>query len=122
MKSKQLGEVQDINEIQIVVFVPSTKGINKKISSAEFQKRINEVKHKLDLLFGGETTIKAKGSYYSKDLNKYVDENSAMVETYAKKSDWEKKKNSFKSWVKSLKLKYGQESMGIIIENDMIYL
>lgn len=106
--------------IQTATLVPSTTQKKKAISSKAFQRRINETRRFLSGLFGGYTSVQGIGGYLSK--KSLIREKVAVVTAYAHRSAYLRYKNRWIAWVRSKKREWGQESMGIIIENDLKYI
>jgi len=75
--------------VEQAVYVPSTKGVNKKISPMEMRKRVNEVKRYLSNKFGGFTAIKGQGGYYSKGKG-VVQEKVVKVVSFAEEDKFKK--------------------------------
>lgn len=107
--------------IETAVLVPSTTKGDKKISVREFKKRIDEVRLYLSKKFGGYTSVTGIGGYVSKKKG-LIKEDVVLVVSYAQKKDFKKHKRSFINQVKKWGKKYKQESMGVIIENDLYYI
>lgn len=106
--------------IQTVTFVPSTKKKSVKISRAEFEMRIEEVRNKLARMFGGYTEARVFGGFLLD--GKEIREDVAQVTAYAERNTFLDKKAE---WIKNVKKwgkEWGQQSMGIIIENDLKYV
>jgi len=108
--------------IQTAVIVPSTYDVNKVISAAEFKRRIITARNGLSRLFGGYTRVKAEGGYYSSDKKQVIRERSAIVISYSERDNFMRRRAQFYAWVRKLKRIWKQESIGIIIENDMSYI
>ena len=108
--------------IQTVTIVPCTTGINKIISKDKCELRGKEVREKMIDLFGGYTEIQGQGGYFSDSLNKKVREPVITVTSYASEQDFKKKKKEWLNYVKKKGKDFKQESMGIIIENDLHYV
>lgn len=106
--------------IQTVTVVPSTQDETKKISEAEFKARISLVRRRMAKMFGGYTEVKGHGGFIlgSKEIREKV----VLVTAYAQRSKFAKNKDSWIAFVKKLKKDWGQDSMGIIIENDLIII
>jgi len=100
--------------IQTGTIVPSTM-YDKKIPPAMFTRAF------LSRLFGGYTSVSAKGGYIAKK-GKLISEPTAIVICYAQRKDFTAKKRLWFSWIKKKKAEWKQESIGIIIENDMAYI
>ena len=107
--------------MQIAILVPSTKNVDDKISNSEFKKRISLVKKYLAAKFGGFTSVQSVGGFLS-DSKKLVEEDAVMVISYATRKDFAKYKTIVMDWVRDRGSDWGQESMGIIIENDLKYI
>ena len=106
--------------IQTVTLVPSTKEKSKKISSEELRKRVEETRMFLSRLFGGFTSVRTTGGYVYK--GKVIKERVVMVTAYAERLKFKKHKSKWLSWVRRKKKTWSQDSMGIIIENDLFYV
>ena len=106
--------------IRTVTLVPSTKNVSDVITKAEFDSRIQETKKFLSGLFGGYTRWQTQGGYVinEKDINEKV----AFVMAYAQKDVFKKYKKKWISWAKQKKKEWGQDSIGLIIEDDLFYL
>lgn len=122
MKNRGLGKVQLSLPNQMAVLVPSTTQGDKKISSAEFRKRIKETQTKLSSTFGGQTSIQTRGGYFSNDLKKLINEDVVMVVSYSKNNDYKKEIGKLKEWLNAKKRDWKQESIGVIVENDLFYV
>jgi hypothetical protein len=97
------------------VYVPSTKGVNKKITQSEFNKRISETQKFLSKEFGGATADKRKGLFKTRG-GKIVKEDVAVVENYSTFSDWKKHDQTIRKFLKKKAKKWGQESIAMEFE------
>ena len=107
-------------EIQQAIIVPSTKSGNKPISKTEMAKRVSEVKKYLSTKFGGYTTSKGVGGYYSKGKG-LIQENVVRVVSYGEKDKFKKNKQHLLNKLGNWSNKWGQESMGYEHEGDLYY-
>ena len=107
-------------EVEQAVIVPSTIGKTKKVSDAVFKSRIKEVKRFLSNKFGGYTSVKGTGGYYSKGKG-LIQEKVARVVSYAEKDKYKKNKNALIKKIGSWRKKWKQESMGYEHEGDLYY-
>lgn len=107
-------------EVEQAVIVPSTTGKDKKISDVEFKKRVKEVKKYLSNKFGGYTSVKATGGYYSKGKG-LIQEKVARVVSFSEKQNYKKNKNALIKKMGSWRKKWKQESMGYEHEGDLYY-
>lgn len=108
--------------IEQIVYVPSTKGADKKVSDKEFRKRIKEVETYLSKKFGGKTSIKGVGGYFSNDKDKIINEDVIKVTAYATQEAFNKNKVALVRKLKYWRKKFGQEAMAIEIEGDLYYI
>jgi len=111
--------------IQTITFVPSTTSKSKKISNTILSKRVKETRLFLSNVFGGYTSARVTGGYIMKSKSGkkiLIKERVVQVTSYAKKIDYKKNKNKWLNWCKKKKKQWGQDSIGIIIENDMYYI
>jgi len=106
--------------IEQAILVPSTKQANKPVSNPEFNRRVAEVRKYLSKEFGGYTSVKGVGGYYSDDKKRLIKEKIAKVTGFSQKKDWNQKKilAQLSKWSK----KWGQESMGYEHEGDLYYV
>jgi hypothetical protein len=109
-------------QIQTVVMVPSTTHRNRPIAKSSMDNRIRDTKKVLSQLFGGYTSVRGQGGYYSKETGKLISEAVVEVSAFAEKERFRKYKARWLAWVQHQAKAWGQESMGIIIENDMFYV
>lgn len=107
--------------IEQAVLVPSTVYGNKPISRTAHKKRINEVKRFLSNKFGGFTSVSAKGGYYSKDKNKVIQEDVAVVTSFSSKGKYRRGISDLKRQLRRWNKKWKQESMGYTHEGDLYY-
>jgi hypothetical protein len=109
--------------VKLAIIVPSTSEYSKKISKKEFQLRIKEVQTKLGKMFGGFSTIDTNGGYFYEKDKKIIQEKTSMVISYATKKSFNSKNiKQLILYVQSLKQKWSQDAIGLIIENDLFYI
>lgn len=108
--------------IEQIIYVPSTKGADQKITEREFKKRIKEVESFLSRKYGGKTSIKGVGGYFSDDKDKIINENVVKVTAYATQEAFNRHKKALVSKLKYWRKKFQQEAMGVEIEGDMYYI
>jgi hypothetical protein len=107
--------------VEQAVLVPSTKSGNKAISKTEYNKRVQEVKKFLSQKFGGYTSVKGQGGYYS-DKKGIVKEKVTRVVSFSEKDNFKKNKQHLLKKLGSWSKKWGQESMGYENEGDLYYI
>jgi len=110
------------NNIHIIIYVPSTIGIDKKISKEQFDKRIKSVIDFLRDKFGGSTKIKASGDYYSDELKKPVKERVAKVEAFTTKRDYYKADKEIRKFLKEKKKSWSQEAISYEYEESLYFV
>lgn len=117
------AEKKDVFHLQVeqAVLVPSTRSGDKPISKAEHKKRVTEVRKYLSQKFGGYTSVKAVGGYYSEPKKKVIQEKVVKVVGYATKKDYNKNAPAVKKQLRAWSKKWGQESMGYEHEGDLYY-
>ena len=104
--------------IEQAIIVPSTKGKSqRKISKAEFKKRVNNVRRFMAKRYGGFTDTQETGGYVMKN-GKLVKEKVMRVNTFAKKKDYSKNKTDLMNQIKRWRKNWGQESIGYEKEGD----
>jgi hypothetical protein len=104
------------------VIVPSTKSADKLISEQAREKRVKEVKKYLAQKFGGFTSAKESGGYYSDKKRKLIQEPVTVVQSYATKGAYHKNKGLIVKQVSAWAKKWGQESVGYEIGGDLFYV
>jgi hypothetical protein len=107
--------------IEVSVYVPSTKDVDKVISRSEMQQRINEVKEFLAKLFGGYSSSPIEGGFMSSD-NKLVYEKVEKVTSFAPKEAFEEHKEQLVTQCSIWAQKWGQEAIGLEHEGDLYYV
>lgn len=95
--------------IHIIVYIPGTVGLSKRISTSEHKKRAKEVEGQLRKLFGGTTKIKGEGTW--KDKDKVISEKVLMVESFTTQRLWVKNDKVLKRYLQRKKREWKQESL-----------
>jgi len=111
----------DKYSIEQAILVPSTTKADKKIPKAKYNQRVAEVRKYLSQKFGGYTSVKAVGGYYSEPKKKVIQEKVMKVTGFATKKDFKKNKPALIKQLKVWGKKWGQESMGYEHEGDLYY-
>jgi hypothetical protein len=114
--------VGDRFPIEQEIIVPSTKDVDKPVSDAEIRRRVKKVKDFLSKKFGGYTSDKELGGYYSEDKDKVIQEPVTTVTSYAKKSKFQKNRKELMQQLGKWAKKWGQESVGYELEGDLYYV
>lgn len=107
--------------IEISVYVPSTKDVDKVISKSEMKLRVDEVKKYLATLFGGFSSSSVEGGFLASD-GKVVQEDVEKVVSFAPKEDFEKNKEALVQKASEWATKWGQEAIGLEHEGDLYYV
>ena len=105
----------------VEILVPSTKRGDVKISPKEFKKRVRETERFLIKEFQGETTLPASGVYYSSKKHKFIKERIGVVEAHAKLRDISRHRAEIKAFVKRERQKWGQESVGLVVDGRFFF-
>jgi hypothetical protein len=108
--------------VQTAILVPSTKEGQELISSTEYKKRILDTRKELYDMFGGFTSVSGSGGTEDLNTKELVEEPVNVVYSYAEPKTFRKKADEFIDYVEDKKKKWGQQSMGVIIENDLLYI
>jgi hypothetical protein len=117
----QLKEVFALPVEQSVI-VPSTTAGDRRISPSTFKNRVREVRKYLSQKYGGYTSVRAVGGYYSADKRKVIKEPVTVVTSYATFDSHKENKNDLFRKLKQWSKKWGQESMGYSYEGDLYYI
>lgn len=105
--------------IEQAIIIPSTKGADKSISQTEMNKRVNAVRKFLSQKFGGYTSVKGMGGWYSDDKKKLIKEDIVKVTGFSSIKDYKRNKNVLAKQISKWGNKWGQESMGYEKEGDL---
>jgi len=108
------------NNINLAIYVPSTRKLDKPISSAQFKTRINQVVRFLNNTFGGTTRVRGIGSYNLG--SKTISEKVAIVETFTQKVSYDGADIKVKRFLLSKKRQWGQDSIGYEFEGSMFFI
>ena len=101
---------------EVKVYVPST-AIDKPVTEREFSERIKETQEFLSTLFGGFTTLQAKGGYMS-DVEGLITEPVVVVATWASRQDYADQLEDLEEFLRSKRTDWEQEVIGFEFEND----
>lgn len=109
--------------VEQAVIVPSTSGVKaqRKISQAEMERRVNNVRRFLSSRFGGYTSVKAVGGFILKN-GKLVREKAVRVTSFATKKDFKKHRSSVINQVGTWGKKWKQEAIGYEHEGDLFII
>jgi hypothetical protein len=106
---------------EIVVYVPSTKDVDKIITATELRARVKEVEKYLAETFGGFTSAEKVGGYLS-SKSSVITEKVIPVTSFASMQSFKENKsklvNKMSVWAK----KWGQEAIGFEFEGDLYYV
>lgn len=84
--------------------------------------RVQEVQRYLSKLFGGHTSYSATGGYVMKKDGRLINENVIKVTAFGEKEVALKNKNKLLNKLSQWAVDFGQESIGMTWENDMILI
>lgn len=107
--------------IEMAVYVPSTKNVDKMITPYEMNKRVNEVKRTLAAMFGGYTSAEFMGGYIATD-EKLVNEKIVRVVSYSTRSAFQENKKKLLKQIAEWAKAWGQEAIGYEYEGDLFYV
>jgi|TARA_R100001530_G_scaffold109442_1_gene76837 hypothetical protein len=110
-----------ILDVEQAILVPSTAKADKKIPDAKFKSRVAEVRKYLSQKFGGYTSIKGVGGYYSEPKRKVIQEKVTKVTGFATTQDFKKNKPALIKQLGAWGKEWGQESIGYEHEGDLYY-
>jgi hypothetical protein len=105
--------------IEQAIIVPSTRSADKHISQMEMNKRVDDVRKFLSQKFGGYTSIKGMGGWYSDNKKKLIKEDIVKVTGFSSSKDYNKNKNMLAKQIMNWGKQWGQESMGYEKEGDL---
>jgi len=105
--------------IEQTIIVPSTTRADKPISKAKMRGRVDEVRKFLSMKFGGYTSTKGMGGWYSNNKKKLIKEDIVKVTGFSSSKNYNKNKNLLVKQIRNWGHKWGQESMGYEKEGDL---
>lgn len=107
--------------IEMAVYVPSTKNVDKLITPYELEKRVDTVKRTLASMFGGYTSAEFMGGYIAQN-EKLVNEKIVRVVSYSTKDAFQENKKDLLKKIAEWAKEWGQESIGYEYEGDLFYV
>jgi hypothetical protein len=111
--------------IQTAIIVPSTSKNNKnhsvRITPSEFQERLKETRTKMSEMFDGFTSVSSVGEFTNDKGIKIIEPNNVVV-AYTNKDKFAEKKDDFAEYVLKKREEWKQDSIGVIIENDLFFV
>ena len=109
--------------VKQIVIVPSTSGIKaqRKISKAQLNIRVNNVRRFLSKRFGGYIDIKATGGYVLRN-GRLVKERVMKITSFATKDAFKKHKSEVIRQIGSWGKKWKQESVAYEHEGDLFII
>lgn len=106
---------------QVAVYVPSTQGLDGKVTPAEHKQRVAAVAGKLSELFGGATSYKAQGYYKAKN-GKLIIETVEIVLAFSSDTDLEEKSQELLTYTQEQTRAWEQESVLLEIDNKAMFI
>ena len=107
--------------LEMVVYVPSTKDVDKVISVDEMDKRVNEVKEYVASRFGGYSSADKLGGFVDSN-GKLVNEDVVQVVSFSTKEAFESNKEELVNQLSKWGKEWGQEAIGFEFEGDLYYV
>jgi len=84
--------------------------------------RLNETLSVLGKLFGGFTSIKGEGGYYSSDRDEIIKEPVVVVESFSTIQNFKDKVEQWIDWLIEKHRDWDQEAIGVQIEDELFYV
>lgn len=106
--------------VHIVIYVPSTKNVNQKISENQFKGRIRQTAKFLSSAFGGTTRVRGIGTWLNKKT--LVQERIAKVETFTNVRDYKKVQGKIKKWLRKRKKQWRQKALSYEFEEALFFV
>ena len=107
--------------LEMVVYVPSTKDVDKVISVDKMAERVNEVKEYLASKFGGYTSSDKLGGYVDSTGN-LVNEDVVQVTSFSTQEAYDENKEELINQLAKWGKQWGQEAIGFEFEGDLMYV
>jgi hypothetical protein len=109
------------NDIHLIIYVPSTINVNKKIPLSQFRKRITETVRFLRKSLGGSTRVQALGNYDSETYGS-ITENICKVESFTRPVNYDKVDLKLKRWSLTKKKQWKQEYISYEYEEQLYFI
>jgi len=106
---------------QVAVYVPSTQGLEGKITTKEHDARRDAVASELSTMFGGATAQKAQG-FYKANNGKLVIETVYIVEAFTSDKDLEAKSEELLQTAQAMCQRWAQESLLVEIDGNAYFI
>jgi hypothetical protein len=107
----------------ITIYIPTTINVDTNAPADLVQSKLLEVTKYLSVIFGGATTIKGVGSWYSTDLNKVVNEEVYLVKAFTDlditHASFYSIQNEIEHILKDLKETLSQEAISYEVNGDL---
>jgi hypothetical protein len=113
-------ELSSALPIEFKVFIPSTRDKNVVISTRAFERRVDESIKFFSKRFGGSTIDVQTGTYVLK--NKVIKEKVAVITVSSSVNDYNRYDEQIEIFLKKKKQSWGQDSMGFIYNNRMVFV
>ncbi len=113
-------ELENSLDVVFKVIVPSTRDKSIPISNNAFEKRIKETVKFLTMMFGGSTIDVEKGTYHFK--GKIITERVASIIVFTNDKLYNKHDEHIEDFIKEKKKSWGQDSIGFVFNDKMIFI
>lgn len=108
--------------VRTVTIIPSTQSADQPISKKSMRRRVHLMYNFLAKTFGGFSATKVVGGYLSNDDNKLIKEEVVAIESFATTEAYNKNVDKWLAFVAEKGQSWGQEAMGVVVEDDMFYI
>ena len=119
IKSKKLSNLIKLS-CSVKLLIPSTQNVDVEISDQEFEIEVENALVFLGNLFGGSTGSDAVGTWPS--LRGLVKEKVKQIESYCSSDDLNKHIDDVIDYSIELKTRMAQESVGLLVNNELYFV
>ena len=106
----------------IKLYIPSTQGLSKPITSEQLQERVKTVALEFSKLYGGATAKTNNLGFYIANNSELVQERVIELESYTDSKTLTATKDKILKLAKQLKKQWEQESMMLVLDNQAIFI
>jgi hypothetical protein len=114
------SELKEALPIEFKILIPSTRDKSIPISEAAFRKRVDEAVQFLTKRFGGSTITIETGTYMLK--GKTIMEKIASIQVNTNQVVYNKYDEDVEKYVLAKKHSWGQDSMGFMYQNKLLFI
>ena len=106
---------------RVTLYVPGTRDVSIPLTPSEIEEAVRNAATFLSGLFGGATSIPARGFWLSREDGSLVYEQTTLVYAHAKRVSRTQRQAVFE-YARLLKARYGQEAVSVEINGKLRFV